>query len=384
VSAPLENADRVAVAFARVLRGAGLAVPTGSTIVFARALAAVGTDRPSSVYWAGRATLVRRPEDIDLYNRSFETFFSGAESGLRVPAARPVTLAVDTDERSDEPTSTTDDASLDLPPADMRVLRWSPVEVLRHADLATCSDDELAELHRMIAELRVHAIRRRSRRHRPISHGRGRPDVRRTVRAALRTSGEPLRIAATAPGERPRRLVVLLDVSGSMEPYARALARFAHAAVAARARGRVEVFTLGTRLHRITRELSTHDPDEALRRATAAVADWSGGTRLGESIRRFNDTWGVRGLARGAVVVILSDGWDRGDPAGLGTELARLRRVAHRIVWVNPLKATPGFSPLAGGMAAALPHIDELVEGHSVAALESLARLVAADPTPSP
>jgi hypothetical protein len=192
----------------------------------------------------------------------------------------------------------------------------------------------------------------------------------------LRTGGEVLRPAREEPGERPRRLVALVDVSGSMEPYARALTRFAHAAVAARRRGQVEVFALGTRVTRITRELATHDPDRALRRATDAVADWSGGTRLGEGLRRFNDRWGVRGLARGAVVVILSDGWDRGDPAVLGDELARLGRVAHRVVWVNPLKASPGYAPLAGGMAAALPHVDEFVEGHSIASLEALAEVV--------
>ena len=169
--------------------------------------------------------------------------------------------------------------------------------------------------------------------------------------------------AASSRGERPRRLVLLLDVSGSMEPYARALARFAHAAVAGAGAGQVEVFALGTRVTRITRELATHDPDAALRRAADAVVDWSGGTRLGEGLRRFNDRWGVRGLARGAAVVVLSDGWDRGDPALLGAEMARLRRVAHRVVWVNPLKASPGYAPLAGGMAAALPHVDELRRG---------------------
>jgi uncharacterized protein with von Willebrand factor type A (vWA) domain len=161
-----------------------------------------------------------------------------------------------------------------------------------------------------------------------------------------------------------------------MEPYARALTRFAHSAVAGRRHGQVEVFALGTRVTRITRELATHDPDVALQRAGGAVADWAGGTRLGEGLRQFNDRWGVRGLGRGAVVVILSDGWDRGDPAVLGAELARLRRVAHRLVWVNPLKASPGYAPLARGMAAALPHVDEFVEGHSVASLEALAEVV--------
>ena len=227
-----------------------------------------------------------------------------------------------------------------------------------------------------MAQLRVRSARRPSRRRRPAPAGRGELDLRRTVRRSLRTGGEVLSRATVQAGERPRRLVLLLDVSGSMEPYARSLARFAHAAVAGRRRGQVEAFAVGTRVTRLTRELTTHDPDAALRRAAEAVADWSGGTRLGEGLRRFNDRWGVRGLGRGATVVILSDGWDRGDPALLGAEMARLRRVAHRIVWVNPLKASPGYAPLAGGMAAALPHVDEFVEGHSVASLEALAEVV--------
>jgi uncharacterized protein with von Willebrand factor type A (vWA) domain len=172
-----------------------------------------------------------------------------------------------------------------------------------------------------------------------------------------------------------RRLVLLLDVSGSMEPYARALVRFTHAAVVGRQR--VEVFALGTRLTRITRELSSRDPDVALARAAQRVVDWSGGTRLGEGLRRFNDEWGVRGMARGSVVVILSDGWDRGSPELLAEQMERLHRVAFRVVWVNPLKVTPGYAPLARGMAAALPHVDEFVEGHSVAALEQLAAVIA-------
>jgi uncharacterized protein with von Willebrand factor type A (vWA) domain len=161
-----------------------------------------------------------------------------------------------------------------------------------------------------------------------------------------------------------------------MEPYARALIRFLHAAVAARGAGQVEAFALGTRLTRITRELGSRDPDAAIRAAAKAVADWAGGTRLGDGLRRFNDEWGIRGMARGAVVVILSDGWDRGDPARLGEEMARLRRVAWKVIWVNPLKATTGYAPLARGMAAALPHVDEFIEGHSLASLEHLADLV--------
>jgi uncharacterized protein len=198
--------------------------------------------------------------------------------------------------------------------------------------------------------------------------------VRRTLRAALRTDGEPLTRAWRAPSERTRRLVVLCDVSGSMEPYARVLVRFLHSAVVARTQ--VEAFVFGTRLTRITRELSNRDPDAAIATAALRVVDWSGGTRIGAALRSFNDTWGMRGMARGAIVVVISDGWDRGEPDLLAEQMARLSRVAHRIIWVNPLKASPGFAPLAAGMAAALPYVDDFVEGHSIASLTELARIV--------
>jgi hypothetical protein len=177
--------------------------------------------------------------------------------------------------------------------------------------------------------------------------------------------------AFTVAGERQRRLVLLLDVSGSMEPYARALVRFVHAAMVGRRD--VEAFALGTRLTRLTRELSTRDPDAALSAAALAVTDWSGGTRLGDGLQEFNDSWGVRGMARGATVVVLSDGWDRGDPEVMEEQMARLARVAHQVVWVNPLKASPGYEPLARGMSAALPHVDTFLEGHSLNSLKALA-----------
>ena len=371
---PEADLDRLAVRFVGALRDAGVPVPTGATVTYAQALTAVGAS-PAGTYWAGRATLVRRPEDIAAYDRAFGAVFGGQAPAAPVVVARPVEVHLDADEP--DPGAAVDDEDDGPPPAEVRTMRWSATEVLRHRDLATCTPDELAEAYRLTADLRVHAALRRSRRRRPAPPGRGTPDLRRTVRRSLRTAGEVVRPASTQPGRRPRRLVALVDVSGSMEPYARTLTRFAHAAVAARRRGQVEVFALGTRVTRITRELTTHDPDEALRRAGGAVADWAGGTRLGEGLRAFNDRWGVRGVARGAVVVILSDGWDRGDPEVLGAELARLRRVAHRLVWVNPLKASPGYAPLARGMAAALPHVDEFVEGHSVASLEALAEVVA-------
>ena len=364
------DVGRVAVAFARTLRGVGLKVPVGSTVEFARALGEVGVDRRTSVYWAGRATLVQRPEDFAEYDRAFAAFWDGG--GLTVPTAHEpppirLTLALDDGETppDDEP----------RPPAGPTLtVRYSAREVLRHKDFAAYTHAELAEARRLMADLRLAGALRRSRRPRRSRGPTSRPDVRTTVRRALRTGGEPLQRAWLAPGTRPRRLVLLCDVSGSMEPYTRALLRFVHAAVVGRRR--VEAFALGTRLTRLTRELSTHDPDAALARAGDAVEDWSGGTRLGDGLKAFNDTWGVRGLARGSVVVILSDGWDRGDPAALAEQMARLQRVAHRVVWVNPLKASPGYAPLAGGMAAALPYVDDFVEGHSLETLERLAEVI--------
>ena len=371
----LDDGTTIAVGFVDVLRGAGVDVPLGATVTYARALGEIGLEREAGVYWAGRATLVRRPEDHAAYDRAFNVYWHRREVAPEPPTMAAIAVALDADADAD----VSADGSEDVGPADdVMAVRYSAVEVLRHKDLAACTADELDEAHRLMADVRLAGARRRTRRLRATRHvgARGsRPDIRRTVRQALRTGGELVRPLERAPGSRPRRVVLLLDVSGSMEPYARALLRFAHAAVVGRRS--VEAFALGTRLTRLTRELSTHDPDEGLQRVMDAVLDWSGGTRLGDGLRRFNDEWGTRGMARGAVVVLLSDGWDRGEPAQLAEEMRRLRRVAHRIVWVNPLKASSGYAPLARGMAAALPHVDEFVEGHSIAALQDLVGIIA-------
>ncbi len=357
--------------FARVLRGAGLAVPLSTVLAFQEALGALGITDRHDVYWAGRATLVRRPEDIAVYDRAFGVFWDGAlrnDLDDDEPEPMSVTLAMDDEDGDDGQgaAEATDDPVVEL--------RFSVTEVLRHKDFAAYDDAELEEAHRLMGRLRLTGSRRRSLRLEGVQRRTPRPDLRRTVRAALRTEGEPIRRHFRTPATRHRRLVLLLDVSGSMEPYARALLRFVQAAVAGRRR--VEAFALGTRLTRLTRELGSRDPDLALRQAAERVIDWSGGTRLGEGLRRFNDEWGVRGMARGAVVVILSDGWDRGQPEQLAEQMQRLSRVAYRVVWVNPLKVTPGYAPLARGMAAALPYVDRFVEGHSLVALERLAEVL--------
>lgn len=363
----------MAVAFARLLRGSGLDVPAGSTVLYAGALARIGFASRERVYWVGRSTLVRRPEDVAEYDRAFAALFGGPVAPGDVPERQPSPAeVVVADDRPghDGPEAVDDEAT----PAPVVPVRSSPAEVLRHRDFATYSADEHAEARRLLADLRFVGALRHSRRLRPSRRERGRPDLRRTVRRSFRTGGEPMRRAYTAPSLRSRRMVFLCDVSGSMEPYARALVRFLHAVVVAR--GQVEVFALGTRLTRITRELSSRDPDVALAAAARQVVDWSGGTRLGAGLRSFNDQWGMRGMARGATVVVISDGWERGDPDLLAEQMARLARITHRIVWVNPLKATPGYAPLAAGMAAALPFVDEFLEGHSLASLEELAAVL--------
>lgn len=366
------DAARVAVAFARILRDSGLSVPIGSVLAYVDALGATGLDERGPVYWAGRTTLVRRREEFEVYDRAFAAFWQQRwrpADGAGVDEEH-ITLLTD----SDEPDSTDGDISEDRE-GEVVTVRFSREEVLRHKDFAEYSTVELAEARRLMDGLRFAGALRPARRLSPVNHPRGRLDLRRTVRDALGTDGEAMRRRYRQTTVKRRRLVVLVDISGSMEPYARALMRFAHAAVVGRSK--VEVFTFGTQLTRLTRELTTRDPDAAMRMAGQAAKDWSGGTRLGESLRAFNDIWGQRGMSRGAVVVILSDGWDRGDPAILAEQMQRLKRVAFRIVWVNPLKASEGYAPLARGMAAALPYVDEFVEGHSLASLEKLAEVVA-------
>ncbi|MEY2609860.1 MAG: hypothetical protein RLZZ128_509 [Actinomycetota bacterium] len=363
------SAERMAVAFSRVLRGAGIATPIGNVITFTESITRLGIDRRDDVYWAGRATLIRRPEDIGLFDRAFEVFWNQRRSlDDVVEETLHLTINIDADDdsmddgqaqaRDDE-----DDGSI--------TLRFSSIETLRSKDFAAYSPEELHLAQELMSRLRLVGTPRSSFRMVPGSR-RGRPDLRRTVRSSLRTAGEPITRHHLENDRRLRRLVLLLDISGSMEPYARALLRFVQAAVAGRQK--VEAFAIGTRLTRVTRELGARDPDKALRLASHRVQDWSGGTRLGDCLREFNDQWGVRGMARGAIVVVLSDGWDRGDPDVLAEQMRRLQRVSHRTIWVNPLKVTPGYAPLARGMAAAMPFIDRFVEGHSLDAMEQLAR----------
>ncbi|MGY4959742.1 vWA domain-containing protein [Streptomyces sp. 900105245] len=363
------GADAVLVGFARALRAAGLDVSTERLYAFLRAVAVLRPGMRADVYWAGRATLCGGHDDLERYERVFAAYFGarGAPAPRRVRATPPPRLRLTVREAVGVPGGPAGSEPAGPPTATLA----SSAEVLRHRDVAGLDAAERAQLHRLVAAFALHGQTRRTARRRPAR--RGDVDPRRTVRELLRRGGEPARLRRHARTQRPRRVVLLVDVSGSMAPYADALLRFAHAAVRA---GRTEVFTIGTRLTRTTRELSHRDPELAMTALAAAVPDWRGGTRLGELLREFLNRWGQRGMARGAVVVLMSDGWERGDPELLGAQMRRLHALAHQVIWANPRKARPGYAPLAAGMAAALPSVDAFVEGHSLAALERLAAVV--------
>lgn len=355
------------VGFARALRAAGVGAGPERVHAWADALAHLDSGRSGDVYWSGRLTLCSSPDDLAAYDAIFRAYF-GAEA---VPALRrrprSVTeVLVPVAGEGAEPDSGQGD---DVP---AHLAMASRAEVLRHRDLAALTPGERAEVDQLLAALRPAGPIRLTRRRGP-SH-RGQLDPRRTVREMLRRGGEPARLLRRDRRVVPRRLVLLIDVSGSMGPYADGLLRFAHAAC--RRRRSTEVFTMGTRLTRISRELVHPDPDRALGAATEAVPDWSGGTRLGDQLKAFLDRWGQRGTARGAVVVVASDGWERGDVSVLAEQMVRLRRLAHRVVWVSPHAGKDGFVPATAGLRAAAPSIDALLAGHSVHTLGRLATIL--------
>jgi uncharacterized protein with von Willebrand factor type A (vWA) domain len=358
-----------AVVFGRLLRRAGITAGTDRVVEFARALEELDPARREDVYWAGRVTLCSRREDLELYDEAFRAFWEGLKKPrlLRRPKVRSSSFAPSDSVQPPKKTAEKNERGEEA----VR-LRFSPVEVLRRKDFAHYTPEEFAELYRLLLDLNLSGALRKSRRLEPAR--RGRHDRRRTLRGALRTGGEPVRHRFRRKGNRPRRVVLLCDISGSMGPYSRALLRFMHAGVISGTP--LEAFVLGTQLTRVTRELATRDPDRALKSTSQAVKDWSGGTRLGDTMKEFVDRWGQRGMARGSVVVILSDGWDRGDVDVLAEQMLRLSRLAYKVIWVNPLKAAPGYQPLARGMAAALPYVDEFLSGHNFESLEGLARAI--------
>jgi hypothetical protein len=377
------------VAFGRELRARGLPVGTGRILTFLRAVVALGLTDRTSLYWAGRVSMIGRREDIPAYDLAFEGWYRSlrpeAELTIELDLPSLARPGIDWGEQPDELEVRAGrtaaewhglDEGDDVEPGEEAAIRIvaSAVEVLRSKSFADLSEEEREEVGGLIRALAVALPEQRMRRTRPSAKG-ARFDVRRTLRRSLRTRGEPFDRAWRDRRVRGRPLVLILDVSGSMSPYARALVQFGYAAMAAGRR--VEVFCFGTRLTRVTRTLRTKDPDRALHEIGRTVADWEGGTRIGESLRSLLDGWSQRAALRGAVVVLCSDGLERGDPELLRAQMARLGRLAHKVVWVNPLKGSPRYEPLARGMAAALPSVDVFLSGHNLESLSELSRTLA-------
>jgi uncharacterized protein len=368
LEAPIREPDEILLGFTRALRAAGVPVTQDRAHGFLAAVAFVGLGDAAATYVAGRATLCASPDDLARYDQVYEAYFNArdglprpkpAEEGIPTFAGMPLAEGDgDVDGRTDDPV--------------VRAMA-SDAEVLRHRDVASLSAAEKARLAGMFATLRPRPPRRRTSRHQRWH--RGTIDAPRTLRASLKQMGEPADIAWRRRGNKPRRVVLLVDVSGSMSGYADALLRLAHRLT--QGGGVVETFTVGTRLTHITRALHGKDAERAIVAAGETVPDWSGGTRLGETLKIFLDRWGQRGLARGAVVVVFSDGWERGDPAALAEQMARLRRIAHRVVWVNPHRGKQGYEPVQQGVVAALPYVDDFVAGHSLATYAELVEVVA-------
>lgn len=354
------------------MRAHGVPVGVGEVLAAHRALAAVP---PSAAREALRTSLCASRRDLLVFDAAWAGL-AGGQAGLDEPLAELLQAAREALPRAALPVAPesragrvpADGAPEELPAA------WSAEELLLHKDFARYSETERAAARALLARLALRGPVRRSRRTRAARRGPVH-DTRATMRASLRRGGELLERHWRAPVRAQRPMVLVVDVSGSMTPYARMLLQYAQAAVAARRR--VEAFAFGTRLTRITRELQGRDPDRALARATAAVVDFGGGTRIGEAVAQLNREHGRR-VGRGAFVVLLSDGWDRGDPELLAAEMARLRRTAHRLAWLNPLAADPAYEPLTRGMQAALPHADHLLAGNSIASLLALAELMEA------
>lgn len=363
----------LAGAFSRRLYEAGLPMTPERPAEFARALTLVRPVSRRRLYWTARGVFVSDPAQVPAFDSVFAAVFGalrqppeaaeppereGAVLGTGSPAPRR-----DGDERRDE--------EVEVPLA-----RASAEERLGPKSFDTLEPHELAQLYRLMSRLRLATPERLTRRRERARHGR-QIDMRRTLRASLRTGGDPARLSHRRRRVLPRRLVMLCDISGSMEPYARAYLQFL--TCAAGAGPDAEAFAFATRLTRLTRALRSRNPERAIQRAAAAAPDWSSGTRIGDALKEFNDRHGRRGMARGAVVVILSDGWERDDPSLVGREMARLARLAHRIVWVNPRVGASTFSVQAGGMVAALEHCDALVSGHSFDALCEVVDAIGAD-----
>jgi hypothetical protein len=387
----------LAGAFSRRLHAAGLPVTAERAAAFASALTLTRPVARRRLYWTARAIFVTDRTQVSAFNVAFQAVFGSRpdapnfepEDVRAVPAPEDESPATERHPTAEQPRADELTGSLNSPTPSERgrpesdesrevevALSPSDEELLRAKRFDALSTDELAQLYRLMGQLRVATPLRRTRRFERRRHGE-RIDMRRTLRGSMRTGGDPIRLRRRERRIQRRRLVLLCDISGSMEPYARAYLQFLTSAASAGAD--TEAFAFATRLTRLTRALASRSPERAIQNAAATAPDWASGTRIGDALKAFNDRHGRRGLARGAVIVILSDGWERGDPSLVAREMERLARLAYRIVWVNPRAGAEDFVPRAGGMVAAVPYIDSLVSGHSLAAMDEVVEAIAAE-----
>jgi uncharacterized protein with von Willebrand factor type A (vWA) domain len=375
----------VAATFGDRLHSAGIPVSPERSGRFAAAINLTAPATYDEIYWAARVTLVSGHDQIEQFDRVFGHVFgeladpadTRGDAGSPTASSTPQPRSQQSSDnrhgaggagRSGEDRRHGDDNVT----GETLAMTASGDEYLHDADYAALSPSELAQLRSLMTQMRLAPPKRTRRRTQRSSRGR-RLDLRATIRRSRRTGGDPAERIRRRETVRPRRLVMLADISGSMEPYARAYLQLLHCAAGG---ANAETFVFATRLTRLTRQLRIRNPNVALQRAAASAPDWAGGTRLGEALKAFNDGWGRRGLARGAVLLIVSDGWDAGDPALVGEQMARLSLLAHRVVWVNPRKQSEQYQPLVGAMAAALPHVDAFVSGHSLDAMSEVVRAI--------
>jgi uncharacterized protein with von Willebrand factor type A (vWA) domain len=381
------------VTLSRALRDAGVPVTPDRSVVAADALTVLRPRSRDELYWATRTSFVSSHEQGAIFDRVFAALFDGVvdpADSRGDPNAPPSVGSEPGERRTDDPRLRAMDAAGGHPSSPLAAAATvvdraddsegesvlaaaSPHELLAHKSFDQLNSEELADLRRLMAMLSLAPPLRRSRRVRRSRHG-DKLDVRTTLRRSIRAGDYPTRLAWRKRRLRPRQLVVICDISGSMEPYARAYLQFLQCAVGG---SKAEAFVFATRLTRLTRVMRKAPAPVAIQRAAAAAPDWSSGTRIAHALRTFNRVYGSRGMARDAVIAILSDGWEVGDPQAVALEMAKLKRLAYRIVWVNPHKASPHFAPLAGGMAAALPYCDAFASGHSLSAMREVAEAIA-------
>ena len=366
----------VLVNFAHELRRAGMSIGSGDVLTLTQAMGVLNPTDLVDLYWGGRTTLITKNDTIPIYDEVFKRFFlTGRQSvpemlmlNSHVAAEAEGTLVSPATEQPKGEESDDEEERLGLMASD--------ADILKHKSFTACTPDELAALRRIMKRIRLTPPKRRTRRMMPAHSGR-RPDMRRTVRETMRMHGEPSELLWRQRRVRLRPMILILDISGSMADYSRSLLQFAYSTKRAAAQSRVEVFCFGTRLTRITRALDHRSPDQALQLAGKEVVDWEGGTRIGESLDAFLKNWGRRGLCRGGVVVICSDGLDRGDPSLLASSMERLARLSFKVVWLNPHKGSnTDFRPTTLGMMVAAPHVDVVLSGHDLASLEELATIL--------